>query len=294
MSINRCVLVAGYVGLAAASAFAQSTDEVRAVVAEMLADAQSRSSLLAGGTSGHDAGFFLASDDGAFYLNVNGFLQFRYVADFRDKDKHGRLQPGDDFDSGFQMRRMKIGFAGKVYKDWSYTVLGNFGLDGTFVLQDGVHRVRDQRQVVAPHRAVEAPRCSARSSSPTSTSSRRSARSSTPRSRRTGRRWSSSRTRRTRSTSASPSRTASTPTTRTSPPGRTRRSSSQARRTGRRRRGSSISSRARPSSSATSRPRRTRPSGRSWGRRSTISRAPTREPPATLTATPSSTPWTCR
>lgn len=116
---------------------ASSEDEVRAVVAEMLSDAQQRSSLLAGGTAGHDGGFFLASDDGDFKLGVSGFFQFRYHLGFRDEDNTVGRAPGDEFTTGFQMRRMKLGFAGKVHKDWSYNVLLNFSrTTGDAQLQD--------------------------------------------------------------------------------------------------------------------------------------------------------------
>lgn len=112
-------------------------DALRATVAEMLADAQSRSSLLAGGNAGHDGGFFMASDDGAFRLNVNGFFQFRYDMSFRDDGNTIGADPGDEFASGFQMRRMKLGFAGKVHTKWSYNVLLNFSRStGDAQLQD--------------------------------------------------------------------------------------------------------------------------------------------------------------
>jgi hypothetical protein len=136
---TRCVLAAGLAGVAVSSAAAQSSndDEVRAVVSEMLAEAQSRSSLLAGGSAGHDGAFFLASDDGAFRLNISGFYQFRYYADFRDDANTVGSTPGDDFESGFQMRRMKLGFAGNISKDWSYNVLLNVSrTNGAAILQD--------------------------------------------------------------------------------------------------------------------------------------------------------------
>src|SRR5438128_1810850 len=71
--------------LSSTGAFAQQTssDEVRATVAQMLNDAESRSSLLAGGDAGHDGRFFIAGD--GFRLNIGGLLQFRYVANFRDE-----------------------------------------------------------------------------------------------------------------------------------------------------------------------------------------------------------------
>lgn len=92
----------------------QNNDEVRAVVAEMLADAETRSSLLASGDAGHDGKFFIAGD--GFRLNIGGLLQFRYVANFRD-DKNP-----DDFQNGFQNRRTKVDFDGQLNKDWFFRV----------------------------------------------------------------------------------------------------------------------------------------------------------------------------
>lgn len=105
-----------------------NADEVRALVAEMMADAQTRSSLLQGGaTAGHDGKFFLASSDGNFRLNVSGQIQFRYIATFLDDDAPGV----DDFDQGFQTRRTKLAFSGHVFDpNLFYKVQGAFRRDG--------------------------------------------------------------------------------------------------------------------------------------------------------------------
>ena len=110
------------------------TDEVRALVAEMIADAESRSSLLqSGGTAGHDGKFFLASADGNFRLNVSGQVQFRYMLNFRD-DEGGVT---DDFVPGFQTRRTKLTFAGDAFGDFFYKVNGAFSRStGAFGLED--------------------------------------------------------------------------------------------------------------------------------------------------------------
>jgi hypothetical protein len=136
------VACAGLTGVAQARPETTS-DEVRAVVAEMLADAQNRSSLLAGGNAGHDGKFYLASDDGDFRLNISGNIQFRYIADFRDDDNTVGATAGDDFVSGFQTRRTKLYFDGNVYKTWSYQIeanfdrsSGNFGLDTAVIGHD--------------------------------------------------------------------------------------------------------------------------------------------------------------
>ena len=57
----------------------QRADEIRALVHDVLADADTRASLLQSGmTAGWDKGFFLASSDGNFKLKVAGQIQFRW------------------------------------------------------------------------------------------------------------------------------------------------------------------------------------------------------------------------
>lgn len=83
-------------------------EEVKALVREVLSDAELRKSLQGGGlTAGYDKGFFLASDDGTFRLNVWGQIQFRHITTFRDGSS-------DDMEAGFQARRTKVGFNGHV------------------------------------------------------------------------------------------------------------------------------------------------------------------------------------
>lgn len=137
---SLCVLAGAALSLGGA-AFAQgdawttnSTDEVRAIVAEMMNDAETRSSLLqSGGTAGHDGKFFLASPDGNFRLNVGGQVQFRYALNFLD-DQLGT----DDFEQGFQTRRTKLEFSGHIFEPGMfYKVVGAFDDNGgDFHLED--------------------------------------------------------------------------------------------------------------------------------------------------------------
>lgn len=126
---------------------ARSADEVRALVAEMLADAETRSSLLqAGAMAGHDGRHFtLASADGLFRLNVSGQIQFRYNMNWRDDDAPDDADPDDpdfadtdDFVPGFQTRRTKLEFGGHVFeRELYYKVVGAFDRDGgDFELED--------------------------------------------------------------------------------------------------------------------------------------------------------------
>ena len=137
---KRFVLLAGAalsLGSVNAALAQQSTspDEVRAVVAEMLSDAESRSSLLA--DAGHDSKGFMISGEG-FTLRVGGQLQFRYLMNFRDDDNTVGARPGDDFEPGFQTARTRLGARGNIISnDWTYVVQGNFSQDGgTFGLED--------------------------------------------------------------------------------------------------------------------------------------------------------------
>jgi hypothetical protein len=118
------VLLAGAaMSLGGSAAFAQqSSDEVRATVAQMLSDAESRTSLLAGGDAGHDGSRFFIAGDG-FRLNIGGMVQFRYDLNFRDKDNiAGFSNPNDEFVHGFQNARTKVDFNGELNKDWFFRV----------------------------------------------------------------------------------------------------------------------------------------------------------------------------
>lgn len=125
-------------GEAAPTPVATQTDEVRAIVAEMLADAATRSSLLDEEPASNyaaDRGFHLASADGDFLLKIRGWAQFRYVATLRNSDP---VVAPDDFESGFQTSRTKLTFFGHVFEPaLFYQVQGNFSPStGTHVLED--------------------------------------------------------------------------------------------------------------------------------------------------------------
>ncbi len=103
------------------------SDEVRAIVADLLTDAQTRSSLLqSGATAGHDGKFFLASPDGDFRLNISGQLQARYMLNFRN-DENNTV---DDFTSGFSLPRVALRFDGTIYENFVYAIQANFDSNG--------------------------------------------------------------------------------------------------------------------------------------------------------------------
>lgn len=90
-------------------------EEIKSLIHEVVADAETRASLKEGGvTAGWNKHFFLASEDGNFLMEVSGYVQTRYIANFRDEpseDEGGK----DDFEGGFQIRRAKVAFEGHVF-----------------------------------------------------------------------------------------------------------------------------------------------------------------------------------
>lgn len=137
MSHTKLVMLAGAamglggVALAGQSWSSNNADEVRALVAEMMNDAQTRSSLLqSGNTAGHDGKFFLGSADGNFKLNVGGQIQFRYIYNFRD-DSEAVIGEDEDNTLGFQTRRTKLWFNGHIFDpNLYYNITGAFNRNG--------------------------------------------------------------------------------------------------------------------------------------------------------------------
>jgi len=98
-------------------------EELRALVHEVMRDAEGRTSLLnQTDTAGWDNGFYLTSPDGHFYLRVLGQVQFRYVW------SHQENSGGDDDRAGFENTRTRFGFKGHVGDpSWQYFIWATAG-----------------------------------------------------------------------------------------------------------------------------------------------------------------------
>lgn len=106
----------------------QRADEIRGIVHDVLADADTRASLLGSGlTAGWDGGFKIGSADGNYSLRIAGRHQFRYVYNYQDTPPMG----GDRHRSGFENRRTRLTFSGHVFDpSWKYQIQGNFSNSG--------------------------------------------------------------------------------------------------------------------------------------------------------------------
>ena len=90
------------------------TEQVQDMVRALLADADSRASLLESGmTAGYGKHFFIASEDGAFLLNTSFKLQLRYIYNSATHDNV--ITEIDDDEFGFDFRRTEIAFSGHVF-----------------------------------------------------------------------------------------------------------------------------------------------------------------------------------
>ncbi len=110
-------------------------EEIKSLVRDVLADADSRASMLEGGmTAGWDGGFFLASADGNFKMNLIGKVQFQYILGYQENAPAA----GDkDIQSGFQLRRVEFGFKGHVVDPtWQYMIYIYRGNTGGATLLD--------------------------------------------------------------------------------------------------------------------------------------------------------------
>jgi hypothetical protein len=101
----------------------QRSAEIRGLVQDVIADADSRASLLQGGmTSGYDNGFILGDSTGNWLLRTNFLMQQRFNWNHTEDD----VQDADRW--GFENTRSKFIMSGHVVNpDWYYLVDVNVG-----------------------------------------------------------------------------------------------------------------------------------------------------------------------
>ena len=89
----------------------QRAAQIRELVYDVLADADTRASLLSNGLQAgwnDQLGFFLSDSNGRFLLRIMGLMQLRYVYSYRYNPDNGR--------GGFENTRTKLTFRGYVYQ----------------------------------------------------------------------------------------------------------------------------------------------------------------------------------
>lgn len=119
-------------------------DEIRGLVADVLADSDTRASLLQDGlVAGWSDHFFLADPYGRFKLVLEGQMQIRWVYNYRERGPQGSSPFGspdqqDQHRQGFENTRSRLTFSGHVFNpDWEYLLrLDAFRIGGAIGLLD--------------------------------------------------------------------------------------------------------------------------------------------------------------
>ncbi len=95
----------------------ERANEIKSIVRDTLADADTRTSLQGGGAmAGYDNGFFMSSADGNFKLKLGVLEQVRFVWQFDNADT-----------MGFENRRTQLAFGGNMFDpSWTYKVVFNY------------------------------------------------------------------------------------------------------------------------------------------------------------------------
>jgi len=106
----------------------ERASQIRSVVQDVMADADTRSSLQAtAATSGYNNGFFIASPDGNFKLQVNGQVQVRSSYAWATNSSWNAARTVNENATkaqyGTEIRRAKLSFSGNVVDpSWQYRV----------------------------------------------------------------------------------------------------------------------------------------------------------------------------
>ena len=118
----------------------QRASEIRGIVQDVLADADTRTSFQdSGAMAGWNKGFFLASPDGNFKLKISGQVQIRYVVNHANGYTAANPDGEAPYLWGLENRRTKLKFSGHVVDpSWTYGVKGAFTREasGSFLLEE--------------------------------------------------------------------------------------------------------------------------------------------------------------
>jgi hypothetical protein len=108
------------------------SDEIRSLVHDVLADADTRASLQgSGSTAGYNNGFTISSADGNWSMKINGLIQERWIYDDVDNRTDWLGEPEDNSEWGFETHTALLNFSGSIAGDYGYNIRHHVGGDGT-------------------------------------------------------------------------------------------------------------------------------------------------------------------
>lgn len=106
----------------------QRAEEIKELVQDVLADADTRASLMGNGLmAGWSDGFFLASADGRFRLNIGALMQVRFLANILNGDEGETVNNSDKTRYGFENSTTRFNLGGHVFSDTHFFMEMGFG-----------------------------------------------------------------------------------------------------------------------------------------------------------------------
>jgi len=110
----------------------QRADDIRGLVQDVLADADTRASLQGSGMqAGYNNGFVISSNDGQWMLRINGLMQNRWVMTHTPENVNptatgAGAAAGQKSHHGFETTRAALNFSGTVAKDYHFNMRLNY------------------------------------------------------------------------------------------------------------------------------------------------------------------------
>ncbi|MCH2132524.1 MAG: hypothetical protein MK116_02120 [Phycisphaerales bacterium] len=105
----------------------QRAEDIKELVQDVLADADTRASLMGSGLmAGWSDGFFLASADGRFRLKIGALMQTRLMVNILNGDE-GQVLDQDNTRYGFENTTTRMNLGGHVFNDTDYFIEMGFG-----------------------------------------------------------------------------------------------------------------------------------------------------------------------
>jgi hypothetical protein len=113
----------------------QRAQQVKELVREVLADADTRAALMDTAlTAGWKNGFYMGSEDGNYLLRIRGLLMIRHVYNHQSDPPPAA---SDEDRSGFELARTRFGFFGNVMDpSWQYALWTGHAANGGVTLLD--------------------------------------------------------------------------------------------------------------------------------------------------------------
>ena len=106
----------------------QRAEQIKELVQDVLADADTRASLMGNGLmAGWSDGFFLASADGRFRLNIGALMQVRFLANILNGTDGETVQNSDKTRYGFENSTTRFNLGGHVFSDTQFFMEMGFG-----------------------------------------------------------------------------------------------------------------------------------------------------------------------